>query len=209
MVAGFSVGQPDGDDEAAALQLETVARSGGDDFPIILGAKRLERRGDVDGGAPRDAVVGAAHGEGARVVHAVDELNRARGAVDDGDGVVDGLLALAAGRLARIALETRADVCDLFSRPPRFPAVGRAAEVNLNLAPVGAIVAARLAVGEHGALGRDDDTGNAVALDTGHLGGEHVGGLEQRRGAERGACGEEEKERTNEVHGGKMRYGVG
>jgi len=70
--------------------------------------------------APRHAVVGAAHGEAAGVVDAVEELNGTRLVVHDGDGIVHRLLMVAAFLPVRIALDSLSDTCAVLRVPPRF-----------------------------------------------------------------------------------------
>jgi hypothetical protein len=124
--------------------------------------------------------------------------------IDNSYRVVDRLLALAALLLARITLDADVAVGDLAGCVPSLAAIRGAAQVDFNLAPVSAVISPRLAVREHGALGRDDDTGDAVSHDAIGVGRENVGEFQQRRGAECGDGGEDQKERAEEVHGEKI-----
>ncbi len=182
VVPDLAVSEPHRDDQPARLELNAVARAGGDDLPVVVAAERFEGRGDFHRLAPRDAIVGAPHGKAARVVHAVEELDRTGGAIDHRHGVVDRLLVFAAGLLARVALNARAAMRDLARSVPRASAVQGTAQVNFNLAPVGAAVFPRLAVSEDGALGRDHDAGNSVARDAVGRRRKHLAELEPGSG---------------------------
>ena len=161
-------GHPERRDEPAALQLHGVAGPGGNGLPVQFGTELVEGGRDLDRRGPRDAVILAADVEAAHVLDAVEQMHRAV-AGGNGDGIVDGLfvrpahvLFLLVLRHVRVARQTRAEMGDLLRRRPRASAVGAAAEVNLDLAPVGDGELARLAIGEHRAFGRHDDSRNAI-----------------------------------------------
>ncbi len=175
VVARVAVSQPDGDDQSPAVELNPVTGSGGDDFPVIVLAKWLEGRGDFHRLTPAHSVVDTPHRETPCIVDAVQKLDRARLAVDDGDRIVHCLLALPSLRLSRIAFDPLADVSDLLCRIPSHSAVGAAAQMDLDLTPVRPAVLASLAVGQHRTLGRHDDARNAIQRHSVHAGRKNVG----------------------------------
>ena len=163
-----------------------------DHAPRPLGPKAVGGGGDVDGLAPREAVVGAAHVEGAHVFHAVNEMHGAI-AVGDGHGVVDGLLARVADHLAGrlvgvggIARQARTHMGDLPGAIKRAATVGAAAPVDLDLAPIQAGKLSRLAKRKNGAPRRDHEARDAVGNEAIGLFLEKMGFFQQRRGGSRG-----------------------
>ena len=63
---------------------------------------------------------------------------------------------------------------------PSFPAIRGAAQMNLDLAPVGAAVLPRLRIRQRRAFRRDDDAGDAIPRDAVHACGKDVGLFEKR-----------------------------
>ena len=161
--------------------------AGGDGLPVDFGAEAVEGGRDLDGLGPGEPVVVAAGVEGAHVFNAVNKMH---GAVAGGDqhGVVDRLLVRAAHvlflfvvRHVRIAREARTHVRDLLLRAERAAAVGAATQMDLDLAAISRGEFPRFGVGEHRALGGDDDAGNAVGDEARLLFLEDIDRLEQRR----------------------------
>ena len=95
MIAGFSEGQPDGDDKSSVFLLNPVTGSRRDDLPVILLSERFKRGRDFNRRAPGETIIGAAHRKASGVIHTIQELDRPRFLIDDGNGVVDGLIVFA------------------------------------------------------------------------------------------------------------------
>ena len=164
-----------------------------DHAPRPLWTKTIGGGGDVDGLAPREAVVGAAHVERAHVFHAVNEVHTAI-AVGDRHGVVDGLLPRIADHLAGrlvgvggIAGQARPHVGDLPSAIKRAATIGAAAPVDLDLSPVETGKLARLAKRQDRAPRRDDEARDAVGNKPVGLFRKKMGFNKQGRGGKRRA----------------------
>ena len=180
--------KPHRHDQPTTLQLNAMPRPGREHLPNILGTKLVERRRDLDWRAPAHAVVVAVQHETARVFEA-EKKRHAAGGVRDGDGIVvshiggrgevlrerDGILRLRSGHLG-----------DLRARQPRRAVVRRAAQENVDGAPVALVAFARLAIREHRAAPRDHDAGDAVERVAFLAGLEQIHLLQRRRGGESG-----------------------
>jgi hypothetical protein len=184
-----------------------VAWAGGDHLPVEVFAELGEGCGDLDGWAPGLAIVIAALVEAAHVFDAVDEMHCAA-AGGDGDGVVDGLFIWAAhvlvlffGRQVRIARQAEAEVGDLAGWGKGASAIGAAPQVDLDLAAVGIAELPCLAISQHGALGGDDDAGDAVEGEAVAALGEENGFLQQGLGGGEWQSGKEEAD-DERFHGG-------
>ena len=198
--AAFRLRQPHRHDQATVPKLDAVAGPGRDHAPRPFRAEAIRGGGDVDGRAPREAVVGAAHVEGAHVFHAINEMHRAI-AIGDGHGVVHCLLPGIADHFAPrllgvggIAREARTQVRHLADRAERATAIGAAPLVKFDLAPVQAGVFPRLAEDEHRALRSDDEARDTIGNKIVGVFLEEIHLFEERCGRQCGRKQEREEE---------------
>lgn len=165
MRSGVSVSEPDGQDHSAALGEDAMRWTGGDDGPRDFRTKPVEGRGDFLGGGEGETFIGALGDEAAGVVDAVGEKNVAFG-IDEGGRAVGGLLGFSAPPFCGVAFDAVAVVGDEARGFPCFASVDGSPRVDLDLSPVGGVIATRLAVGEEGAGRGSDDSRDTVCIDS-------------------------------------------
>lgn len=165
-IAAGAGGEPDGHDEPACSELNAVIRTGGEHFPVVVLFEGFKGRGDLGGPAPGETVVRAALVKGAHVFEAEEHVHRAVPIRDQHRvvvGDIGGIDIFHRESERVLGLRTR-HVGNAFRRAPGFTVIHTATKQDADVIPVADTRRAfpRLAPGEHGAFGGDDDTGDVI-----------------------------------------------
>ena len=192
-VAARAGGEPDGDEEAAGFELDTVVGAGGEDFPGIGFVEVFEGAGDLHRCAPGDAVIGATHVEAAHVFHAEEAMDRAIAIRDEHRVIVSDVVGIDAfdGEREWVLGDRAGDFGDALWLAPGFAIVRGAAEEDADVIPIAAFFSG-FAPGQDRALGGDHDAGDVIDLVTSLAGVEEIDLFEERLGGEEGCRWQEE-----------------
>ena len=170
-IAPCAGGEPNGHDESAGFELDTVIWAGGEHFPVVVFFEGFEGVRDLVRRAPRNAIVVASLIKGAHVFKAEQHVNRAV-LVSDEDGVVvshvggiDVFQFEGKGVLSFFPL----DVDDALRRAPVLALISAATQQDPNVVPVTSTCGAlpRLTPRQYRTLGRHNDTGNVIDVVSG------------------------------------------